>query len=64
MNKLDIKGKENINKGRRKQEEATKTGDGLKCIDGKEDELVGRIQKKFSKGEDEVLERIDKAESN
>ena len=62
MNNLEIKGEENTRNGRRKQQEAAQTGDRLKCIAGKEEELAGKLQKRFGKGEDEIIEAIDEAE--
>lgn len=46
MNKLEIKGDWNIVKGKIKQKWATLTDDDLQFIEGKENELVGRIQKR------------------
>lgn len=62
MNKLEIKGEQNKLKGRRKQQEAAQTGDRLKYIDGKEEELAGKLQKRFGKGDEEILEAIDEAD--
>ena len=63
MNNLEIKGNKNVQKGRRKQEKAAQTGDRLGCVEGKEEELAGRLQKKFSKGEEEVLDAIDETDA-
>ena len=46
MNKLEIKGDWNITKGKIKQKWATLTDDDLQFVKGKEDELIGRIQKR------------------
>jgi len=46
MNKLEIKGDWNITKGKLKQKWANLTDDDLQFLDGKQDELVGRIQKR------------------
>lgn len=46
MNKLEVKGDWNIIKGHLKQKWATLTDDDLRYIDGKKDELLGRIQKR------------------
>ena len=46
MTTLEIKGDWNITKGKLKQKWATLTDDDLQYIDGKKDELVGRIQKR------------------
>lgn len=46
MNKLQIKGNWNIAKGKLKQRWAELTDEDLTYIEGREDELVGRIQKR------------------
>lgn len=46
MNKLEIKGDWNILKGKLKQKWAKLTDDDLQFVDGKQDEMVGRIQKR------------------
>ena len=46
MNKLEIKGDWNILKGKVKQKWAKLTDDDLKFVAGKEEELIGRIQKR------------------
>ena len=46
MTTLEIKGDWNIIKGSLKQKWATLTDDDLQFIDGKQDELLGRIQKR------------------
>ncbi len=46
MNKLEIKGDWNIIKGKLKQKWAKLTDDDLQFVDGKQDELLGRIQKR------------------
>ena len=45
MNKLEIKGDWNILKGKLKQKWAKLTDDDLQFVAGKEEELIGRIQK-------------------
>jgi uncharacterized protein YjbJ (UPF0337 family) len=57
MTKLEIKGDLNIIKGRLKQKGARLTGDNLQCVEGKSEELLGRIQKHTS----ETREVIKKA---
>lgn len=57
MNKLTIKGDWNIAKGKLKQRWASLTDDDLKFVDGKEDELIGRIQKRTG----ETREAIERA---
>jgi uncharacterized protein YjbJ (UPF0337 family) len=46
MDNLQLKGSWNILKGKLKQSYADLTDDDLKYEDGKEDELMGRLQKK------------------
>jgi uncharacterized protein YjbJ (UPF0337 family) len=46
MTTLEIKGDWNILKGSLKQKWATLTDDDLQFIEGKQDELLGRIQKR------------------
>lgn len=46
MDKLQIKGEWNIIKGNLKQKWAQLTDDDLQFIEGKQDELLGRIQKR------------------
>ncbi len=57
MNKLEIKGDWNILKGKIKQKWAALTDDDLQFIAGKENELVGRIQKRTG----EAKEAVEKA---
>ncbi len=55
MDKLEIKGKWNEMKGKIKQANANLTDDDLQYEEGKDDELVGRIQQKLGKTRDEVI---------
>ena len=43
MNKLEMKGDWNITKGKLKQNWATLTDDDLQYVEGKQEELLGRI---------------------
>lgn len=52
-----IKGNWNIVKGRLKQKYAQLTDDDLVYIEGQEDELIGRIQKRTGEARDRI-ERI------
>jgi uncharacterized protein YjbJ (UPF0337 family) len=47
MNKLQIKGTWNEMKGKLKQKYAKLTDDDLTYVEGKDDELVGKIQKRL-----------------
>ncbi|MFS8617785.1 MAG: CsbD family protein [Solitalea sp.] len=54
MDKLELKGKWNQAKGKLKQSYGSLTDDDLRYEEGKEDELVGRLQEKLGKSRDEV----------
>lgn len=58
MDKLEIKGNWNELKGKIKQEYGDLTDDDLKYEDGKEDEMLGRLQQKVGKGRDELVKWI------
>jgi len=60
MNTTDLKGKWNELKGKLKQQYADLTDDDLLYVEGKEDELYGRIQQRVGKSKDEVKDMIDK----
>ncbi len=57
MNTLQLKGNWNITKGKLKQKFAQLTDDDLQYIEGKEDELFGRIQKRTGRTREEI-ERV------
>ncbi|WP_430905721.1 CsbD family protein [Maribacter sp. 2-571] len=54
-----LKGNWNIAKGKIKQEWGDLTDDDLDYEEGKEDELVGRIQKKTGESKERVNEFLD-----
>jgi uncharacterized protein YjbJ (UPF0337 family) len=54
MNALQAKGTWNIAKGKLKQKFAQLTDDELQFIEGKEDELIGRIQKRTGQGKEAI----------
>ena len=54
MTKLEIKGDWNILKGQLKQKWAKLTDDDLAYVDGKQDELFGRIQKRTGETREKV----------
>jgi uncharacterized protein YjbJ (UPF0337 family) len=58
MDKLEIKGKWNQIKGKFKQKYADVTDDDLTYVEGKEDELIGRLQEKTGKSREEVIKEI------
>ncbi|RFM27861.1 CsbD family protein [Deminuibacter soli] len=56
MDKLEIKGKWNEWKGKIKQAYGDLTEDDLKYEEGKDDELLGRLQQKLGKSKDELAD--------
>ncbi len=54
-----IKGNWNIVKGKLKQQYADLTDDDLQYVEGQEDELLGRIQRRTGRTKDEVKKFID-----
>jgi uncharacterized protein YjbJ (UPF0337 family) len=62
MNKLTWKGRWNELKGKVKQQYADMTDDDLLYAEGKEDELLGRLQKKTGKTKEEVEEWLENME--
>ena len=54
MSKLEIKGSWNEVKGKLKQKYAHLTDDDLLFVKGKDDELVGRLQKKLGRTKEAV----------
>jgi uncharacterized protein YjbJ (UPF0337 family) len=59
MNKLRIKGNWNQFKGKLKQKYGNLTDDDLTYIEGKEDELLGRLQVKTGRSRDELVSEIN-----
>jgi uncharacterized protein YjbJ (UPF0337 family) len=57
MNKLEVKGNWNVIKGKLKQRWAKLTDDDLRLVEGEEQELIGRIQKRTG----ETREAVEKA---
>ena len=58
--KLNMKGNWNELKGKAKKEYAELTDDDLMYEEGKDDELVGRIQQKIGKTKQEVIDWIER----
>jgi uncharacterized protein YjbJ (UPF0337 family) len=58
MNTLEMKGNWNIAKGKLKQQWADLTDDDLDYAEGKEDELIGRIQKRTGQSREAVEKAI------
>ena len=57
--KLQMKGNWNEIKGKLKQKYAQLTDDDLAFADGKEDELLGRLQKRLGRTKDELRAEIE-----
>ena len=60
MDKLQIKGGWNELKGKIKQAYGDLTDDDLVREEGKDDELLGKLQKKTGKGRDELVKWINR----
>ncbi len=60
MNDLTIKGNWNQLKGKLKQKYSELSDDDLAYAEGKEDELLGRLQEKLGKTKDQIKEEISK----
>lgn len=60
MANLKLKGNWNEIKGKLKQKYGDLTDDDLTYVEGKEDELLGRLQKKLGKSRDEIKKELDK----
>lgn len=58
MNKLTLKGSWNEAKGKLKQKYGELTDDDLTFAEGKEDELLGRLQKRLGKTKDEIRKEL------
>ena len=59
MDNLRIKGNWNQIKGKLKQQYADLTDDDLTYVEGKEDELLGRLQERTGKSKDELRKQIN-----
>lgn len=60
MNKLQVKGNWNELKGKVKQKYGELTDDDLTYVEGQEDELIGRLQKKTGKAKEVLIDEINK----
>ncbi len=58
MDKLEFKGQWNELKGKIKQAYGDLTDDDLAYEDGKDDEMLGKLQQKTGKGRDELVKWI------
>jgi len=59
MTTLQIKGNWNELKGKLKQKYAELTDDDLKFAEGKEDEMLGRLQQRLGKTKDDLRKEIE-----
>ncbi len=59
MSALTAKGNWNIAKGKLKQKFALLTDDDLQFTEGKEDELIGRIQKRTGQAREKIERVVD-----
>lgn len=59
MNKLEVKGNWNEIKGKLKQRYGNLTDDDLTFADGKQDELLGRLQKRLGKSKEELKRELE-----
>ena len=61
MNTLELKGNWNVIKGKLKQKWGKLTDNDLRLVEGEEDELVGRIQKRTGETKEAIEKAIDDA---
>jgi uncharacterized protein YjbJ (UPF0337 family) len=59
MTNLQLKGNWNELKGKLKQKYGQLTDDDLRFAEGKEDELMGRLQKKLGKSKEELRTELE-----
>jgi uncharacterized protein YjbJ (UPF0337 family) len=59
MTKLQLKGSWNAVKGKLKQKYGQLTDDDLTFAEGKDDELLGRLQRKLGKSKEQLLTEIE-----
>lgn len=60
MNKLQFKGSWNELKGKLKQQYGNLTDDDLAFSEGKEDELLGRLQQRLGKNKEDIRQMIER----
>ena len=60
MDRLSFKGNWDEIKGKLKQKYADLTDDDLTFIEGKEDELLGRLEKRTGKAREQLRKEIEK----
>ena len=59
MTKLNLKGSWNEMKGKLQQKYAQLTDDDLHFVEGKEDELIGRIQQRLGRTKEEIRHELE-----
>ena len=59
MNTLELKGQWHTIKGQLKQKYASLTDDDLLFVEGKEDELFGRLEKRTGQGKEALKKQIE-----
>jgi uncharacterized protein YjbJ (UPF0337 family) len=59
MTKLEIKGNWNQIKGKLKQKYGQLTDDDLTFVEGKDEELLGRLQQRIGKSKEEIRREIE-----
>lgn len=59
LNNWNLKGRWNELKGKLKQKYGQLTDDDLTYTEGKEDELLGRLQQRLGKGAEEIKREIE-----
>ena len=64
MNTMQAKGNWNIAKGKLKQRFAQLTDDDLQYVEGREDELVGRIQKRTGQTKEAIEKAVNDSLAN
>ena len=60
MTKLQLKGNWNETKGKLKQKYGQLTDDDLSFTEGKDEELLGRLQQRLGKTKEEIRAEIEK----
>ena len=64
MDKLTFKGRWNILRGKLKQASASLTDDDLKYEEGKEEELIGRIQRRLGKTREQTISWLESLDNS
>lgn len=62
MEDLRIKGNWNLIKGKLKKKYSALTDDDLQYAEGKEEELIGKLQKKLGKTRDQIITELEKSQ--